>query len=97
MKLNSDYIQQEARKPCYWLKDGIFDIVTWTNAMTQMASDRAGAKINKLEKALAGLLAQVDTFMEREGEWDFETLEAREALGTPRVVPRTARKLTHNE
>ena len=52
MQVESDYIKQEAKKQCYWMKDGVFNIVAWTEAMMQLSADRAGSKIRQLEIAL---------------------------------------------
>ncbi len=60
MKFDSDYIKSEASKTCYWLKDGTFNLVSWTEAMTQQASNRAGSKINELKREIERLRAEVE-------------------------------------
>ena len=52
MNIDMDYIKTEAAKQCYWLKDGVFNLPEWTRAMMQIATDRAGSKINSMKRDL---------------------------------------------
>lgn len=89
--LDSDYIKEQAHKPCFWSEEYGFDVVAFTHAMEQNYSNRVGAKINNLKKENQQLRqrvveletenAKLKKYIEQRA-WEHENQEVFEMMST---------------